>query len=660
MAIAEMSEILILGRKRDNLEVIRALQDAAVVQIDPLEDSEIPKGVLLGADAERKSQLERMLARTESALAAMGATDALPDPAKLRGIELEPLLEEVGKRSDVLALEKSELSQELGAIGSFQSIARVLGELASGLGKSGRVAAIGFTVSDNKDLEKLKAALSEANVIFELGHQPAGKSSAAVLAVRSQDAAFARSAVSRAGLAELRFPGRFEGLGYSEAAALMEQRAKTSPEEMQGIMQSIESLKTKHAGMLAAARVELKDELARYEAVSSSVAGKYGFALRGWIPKANHAQLENALTPLKGQVIYQFSDAPHHHADHVPVKLVNNSFVKPFEMLIGILPLPAYGTFDPSWVLALCFPLFFGWIIGDVGLGAISVILSFWLAGQAKAGKTISIDLFGAKLSPPVLENLSHVLRWMGISSIVFGFVFGELFGTLGEHLGIFKFAGEEHNALITAPLHRVSSSATAIMLLISLIPGVIQVLAGWLLRAKLGYQHKDMPHFYEGIGMFLAVAAMLPWVGQFALGWTFPSWVFPVQMGLLVLGVVVFGLLSKKLMFMALELPTNFGNVLSYLRLYAVGLSGAVLANLATDTGWALGNQIGSVPGIILGTLAACVVHLLFIAFTIIGHVLTPLRLHYVEFFTKFGYYDHNGRAYSPLAKLSGNNAAK
>jgi V/A-type H+/Na+-transporting ATPase subunit I len=654
MAIADMSEILILGRKRDNLEVIRALQDAAVVQIDPLEDSEIPKGVLMGADATRKASLERMLARAESALAALGATNATPDFDKLRGVNLESLLEEVGSRSDVLALEKSELSQELSAIGSFQSVARTLGELAGGLGKNGRLAAIGFTLSDKKEEDKLRAALQDAKIDFELGHHPVAKTSAALLAVRSKDAAVARSVVSRVGLAELRFPGRFEGLNYSDAAALMEQRAKTSPEEMQGILQSIESLNAKHASTLAAARVELKDELARFEAVSSSVAGKYGFALRGWIPKANHAQLEQALTPLKGQVIYQFSDAPHHHADHVPVKLVNNSFVKPFEMLIGILPLPAYGTFDPTWVLALCFPLFFGWIIGDVGLGAISVALSFFLAAQAKAGKTISIDLFGAKLVPAVLENLSHVLRWMGISSIIFGVVFGELFGTLGEHLGIFKFAGEPQAALFTSPLHRVSSSATAIMLLISLIPGVIQVLGGWLLRAKLGYQHKDMPHFYEGLGMFLGVVAMLPWVGQFALGWTFPSWVFPVQMGLLAI-LVLFGVLSKKLMFMVLELPTNFGNVLSYLRLYAVGLSGAVLANLATDTGWALGNQIGSVPGVILGVIAASIVHLLFIAFTIIGHVLTPLRLHYVEFFTKFGYYDHNGRAYRPLAKLSG-----
>jgi V/A-type H+/Na+-transporting ATPase subunit I len=439
----------------------------------------------------------------------------------------------------------------------------------------------------------------------------------------------------------------------------MEQRARTAPEEMQGILGSLEELKTKHASTLAAARAEIKDELARFDALGSSVAGKYGFALRGWIPKANHAQLEQALTPLKGQVIYQFSDAPHHHADHVPVKLVNNNFVKPFESLLGILPLPAYGTFDPSWVLAVFFPVLFGWIIGDVGFGLVSLGLSFLLGNMAKAGKNLKIDLFGANLGPATLENISKLLVWMGVWSMIFGVIFGEFFGTFGEYIGLFKFAGETNAALITAPLHRVAASESGTMILISLIPGVIHVLYGWFMRAKMGLDHRDTPHLLEGIGMFLGALALLPWVGQFALGWTFPSWVLFVQLGLIVLGVLVIGTLAKKTIIMAIEMITNFSNLLSYLRLYAVGLSGAVLANYATDTAYAFGSGMNSIVGLILAIIIGSLVHLVFIAFTIIGHILTPLRLHYVEFFTKFGYYDHNGRAYRPLAKLSGKDAA-
>jgi V/A-type H+/Na+-transporting ATPase subunit I len=493
---------------------------------------------------------------------------------------------------------------------------------------------------------------------YELGAQSVGRGSAAVLAVRAQDAGAARTALSRSGLAELRFPGRFEGMAYSDAAALMDQRSRLSLEEVQSATEGLERIKREHAGTLAAARNDLKDELVRYDTVAASVAGKYGFALRGWVPRANHANLENALAPFKGQVIAHFSDAPEHHADHVPVKLENSPMIKPFERLLGILPLPAYGTFDPTWVLAIAFPLFFGWIIGDVGLGFVSILVGLLFRSMASKGQNLKVDLFGANLGPSVLSDVSTLLFWMGGSSMIFGVVFGEMFGTLGEHLGIFKFAGENKDAWITAPIHRVAPAASGLMILVSLIPGVIQVLGGWLLRARLGAKHHDMPHFYEGIGMFLAIAGLLPWVGQFALGWSFPSWVLTAQLVLVAVGIIGFGLLSKKAFFMFLELPTNFGNILSYLRLYAVGLSGAVLANLATDAGWGLGNSLGGVGGVVVAIIVASLIHLVFIAFTIIGHILTPLRLHYVEFFTKFGYYDHNGRAYRPLAKTSGQTA--
>ena len=117
--IAGMSEVLILGRKRDTLEVVRALQDVGIVQLDPIEPNELPKAVLVGADAERKAQLERQLARAESALAAMGATDAMPEPSKLRGADMAAMLEDVGHRADVLSKERNDLASELSAIGSL-------------------------------------------------------------------------------------------------------------------------------------------------------------------------------------------------------------------------------------------------------------------------------------------------------------------------------------------------------------------------------------------------------------------------------------------------------------------------------------------------------------------------------------------------------------
>ena len=121
-------------------------------------------------------------------------------------------------------------------------------------------------------------------------------------------------------------------------------------------------------------------------------------------------------------------------------------------------------------------------------------------------------------------------------------------------------------------------------------------------------------------------------------------------------LGFAVFllGVIMARLPLMLVELISNSGNILSYLRLFAVGLSAALVANLATDVGFAL-NGVAPIIGPILGIIVALFVHTVAIALTIIGHTLQPLRLHYVEFFTKFGFYEENGRPYNPFRLFGG-----
>ncbi len=657
--IAEMTQVLILGRKRDSLEVVRALQDAGVVQIDPLDPGELSKGTVQGPEAERRAGLERQLARAESALAAMGASRTLPDLAKLKGIgSLESYLEEIGHRTDVIASEKTELEAEVGAINSYAKVAQALADLSGTLDQSNRVATFGFTFVTPDELAKLEKSLSDANLVYTLGHKviglaPGDSLSAGVLAVRKEDFATARTALTRSGLSELRFPGRFEGLPFGQAASRMNERSRIAPEALQGMNAELDKLRRDHAGMLAAARVELRDELARYTTLESSVAGKYGFALRGWLPVQSKSALEGSLAALKGQIIYQFEAPDHHHTDNVPVKLENNAVVKPFELLMGIFAPPAYGAFDPTWVIALCFPIFFGFVIGDIGLGAISLGVAFLLRGMANRDQTLEIGFLGVTIPPKPLLNVATILTHMSIWSIIFGVIYGELFGTLGEHLHLFYIRGGEETGLIPILLPRLESSATGIMLILALIPGILQILYGWFVRFQQGLAHNDPKHTYEGAGMFIGL------VGLIVISYAYrnpgsPQILYIIGGICLAVSVFLNWVMAKLGPMSVIEIISNGGNILSYLRLYAVGLSSAVLAKLATDLGWSLGMQLG-VIGILVGIVVASLVHLFAIIFTIIGHVLQPLRLHYAEFFTKFGFYDKSGRPYRPFARLGG-----
>ncbi|MDN8806970.1 V-type ATPase 116kDa subunit family protein, partial [Staphylococcus aureus] len=78
------------------------------------------------------------------------------------------------------------------------------------------------------------------------------------------------------------------------------------------------------------------------------------------------------------------------------VQLKNNSFVRPFQIVMGLLGLPKYGTFDPTWIISLFFPLFFGIIIADVGYGLLFLWFGLWLLGKARRGEGWDLSFMGA------------------------------------------------------------------------------------------------------------------------------------------------------------------------------------------------------------------------------------------------------------------------
>jgi len=115
---------------------------------------------------------------------------------------------------------------------------------------------------------------------------------------------------------------------------------------------------------------------------------------------------------------------------------------------------------------------------------------------------------------------------------------------------------------------------------------------------------------------------------------------------------VFVLAIVMSRMVLMVAELPTQGGHILSYIRIYAVGVAGAIMANLATDLGFALGHKIGIV-GILIGAVLALLTHFSILALTLMGHILQPIRLIWVEFFTKFGFYEESGRPYRPFKSV-------
>ncbi len=125
-----------------------------------------------------------------------------------------------------------------------------------------------------------------------------------------------------------------------------------------------------------------------------------------------------------------------------------------------------------------------------------------------------------------------------------------------------------------------------------------------------------------------------------------------------LLMAVFLVATVLARMPLMLVEVISNSGNILSYLRLFAVGLSAALVANLGVDAGFAINGAIPvPVLGELLGVLVAVVINLTAVLLTLVGHTMQPLRLQLVEFFTKFGFYESSGRAYTPF-RLHGGKA--
>ncbi len=660
-----MDKLTVVGRRSAANDLLVSLQSLGVVQVDPLETTEdvpLERLRLAEADQAQKDGWDAAVARSAGLLDALAVGRVKPAsrtevPGKLE--DLSAALEAVGKNVDTLLAERGEVRDELEVVGTYLPVFRDLAPVLAQFDNSRYLFGTAFAVAaDALDdaLKNIEADL-DGRVVFSA--RPRDRDALVVAVVLKSDEAALKAAVSRAGYAELTLPEQYADLGVAKAAHTMEERSQTLPKRLQSIDAELAKLAEQHGPKLATMNMVALNHQSRFERLEDMAGGRYSFALQGWVPSEERARVVEALTKQFGEdVIVAARHADDHHDYNVPVRLDNPGWVKPFEGLLALFAPPKYGNFDPSWTLAVFFPFFFGLVIGDMGFGLLFAALALWMRGRGAAGKELSLGPLGVVIPPGALLPISTIILWCAVWGIVFGFLYGEFFGNFLEYWPhdnpVFYIPGELHegkpaHGLIPVLIPRVVEYTP--ILLLSLGFGVLQVLGGWVIRIIYGFKHRDMKHVWEGVGMIGGLVGLI----VFATAYLTNN-ITPLATGVLVAGLVVFfvGMILSRVFLMLIELASNAGNILSYLRLFAVGLSAALVANLATGLGFAISDTL-PIVGPILGILAALAVHFIAIALTIIGHTLQPLRLNYVEFFTKFGFYDESGRPYAPFRLLGG-----
>ncbi len=337
----------------------------------------------------------------------------------------------------------------------------------------------------------------------------------------------------------------------------------------------------------------LKNASERAEAPLSFTVSDHTFYITGYAPDADADELREELERVTdGEIYVELSDA-----DDAPVKFANPSAATPFEFFMRLFNLPRYDEIDPTLITAITFPILFGFMLGDIGYGA--VVLGIALIGK----RYYDFEFF-------------DILAYSAVWTIIFGAAFGEIFGfeeIFGFHLPYI--------------MHRLHSKIE--LLYVSIAFGLLHVNLGFILGFANEYnRHGLWAAFLEKGGWFVMEIA----AGLFALSYLQG---LHYGFGLATALVAAFIIYQGEGIQGVVEIPSLLSNTLSYARLMAIGLASAGLAVVVNDSATSLASNgvIGFLGAILIFLLG----HSINVCLGILGPTLHSLRLHYVEFFTKF-----------------------
>ncbi len=349
----------------------------------------------------------------------------------------------------------------------------------------------------------------------------------------------------------------------------------------------------------------LTEKIEKAEAPLKFGSTEKSFIVEGWIPSEKEAELKKSLTASTDNKVHIETM----EGENPPVKHDNNDVVAPFESLTDLMARPKYGEIDPSFMLLLTFPLFFGLMIGDAGYGITSGLV--FLAG---------IKFF------PQAAQLFKALLWTSAATIVFGLIYGEMFGF----------------QIYESPFYRADWWTEIFYLTIGI--GVAHVNLGLLVGAYNEYVHHGLLEavFAKGSWILLQIAALAGYLTASTYGTT-PGLAVGLGIGFPTLMMLYKGEGIEGIV----EIPSLISNILSYLRLFGVCIAAYTLAGTVN----AIANPMlvsGTLMGLAGGTLILIVGHTLLTFIKIMEGFLQGIRLHYVEQFGWF--YEGGGRKYSPF----------
>ena len=359
-----------------------------------------------------------------------------------------------------------------------------------------------------------------------------------------------------------------------------------------------------------------------YADLATSLSGKGNLVrIEGWIPYGQQEAIETALKQnLEYPFLMELRDPTPEEMASVPYKEKPRRFMRPFHALVSQYGIPVYGEFDPTRFFAFTYVLMFGMMFGDIGHGAVIILLGIWLRKK--------------------LPGLMIFTTLAGLSSMGFGWLYGSVFGY--EHL--------------IHPVWMSPMEDPSLLLVVALIWGIGFLLSAYLLSIYnlIALNQKKQALFANN-----GLAGLLLFSGSVYAGYRFlvhDSFAYLETLSILLpLSLVLYGSwkhlegpVAEKILLLFIEALDNviniMSNTLSFLRVAAFSLNHVALA-LAVFTLASMMDTFGHAIMILFGNVFIIVLEGGIVA-------IQCLRLEYYEGFSRF--FSGKGKRFRPLKMKS------
>ena len=409
---------------------------------------------------------------------------------------VEQIEDEVKGTNDQLNAEKKRLEQLESQLHQLEPIADVNVEV-SGLRNSNFLHSI-LGVLPAANVSRLQTSLGRVPHVFFTLREDSQKPVVWLLGPRSNADIIERAAKS-AYLNPLALPEEFSGTPAQITAAIRK-AIDASRQKISELTSRLSKLAGDHQTELHELYWDVHVSRMMADAIVRFGQLRHTYVVVGWVPTENLESLTTRLKQASPEVLIETipTERSGHHSN-VPVALTTNRWLRPIQMLVTTYGRPSYGELDPTWLMAITFPLLYGAMFGDLGQGLVLLLLGLLIDR--------GVILKG-------MSRLGLLIAYCGASAAVFGILYGSIFGFEG-HL-IEEYLGFHFEPTWLSP---IEGENILTVLRVAIDAGIVILMLSFLIGMFNNIRAKDWPHLvfgHTGIVMFLFYISFLAVLGSF------------------------------------------------------------------------------------------------------------------------------------------------